>query len=154
MLEAGSPAGLAPGGVPQNFAGLMLANEGGTSGYLSPHAGLGLQPMVRRTLGGVLPASARVAHPLLFNSASLPASALFQSERAHQLVPLPDTDISLFGSSTGMSQIANTTHHDAIGGAFTSLDSSAPEDFYSERKLEGFDGRLENIRKRHRTNNF
>lgn len=131
MLEGrGATNGIGPAGVPQNIAGLMIANEGGTPGYLGSHAGLGLQQsMMRRTLG--LPG----AHPLLLNSAPIPGSALFQGNG------LPDADVSLFGN-TGMPQVTNASHVDGIGGGFTVVNSSAPRDiiYSSERKFEGFDG--------------
>ena len=151
VLEGGAQAGLPPVGVPQNLASLMMSNDGSSQGFLNSHPALGLQPMMRRTLGGV--------HPLLLNPSPLPAATLFQGDRQHQLVPLPDTDISLFGAGTGiaqmgqMGQMGQMPNTDAAAN-FNAVDAGSTENYYSERKMDAVDARLENLRKRQRTNNF
>ena len=150
LLEAGASGTIASvGATPQNLAGLMIGSSEGNaaSGLLGAHPSLGLQPMMRRTLGGVLPSS--VNHSLILNSAPLPASALFQNDRSHQLAPLPETDLSLFGNQmANMSNMAGPSRDAISGGAFNALVGASSEDPYSERNhLGGLAGGLENIRK-------
>jgi hypothetical protein len=113
--ESAAPAGLSQVAAqiqqfPQNFAGFMMANDSSSTGVLAQHAGLGLQPMVRRTLGGVLAAQNRMVHPFLLNPSPLPATTLFPAAepRAH-----PETDISLYRGAD-FSQIGNMSNSDAM----------------------------------------